>query len=72
MPVIDPAKCTGCELCANACGPKCLAMQDGVAVLTLPEACGSEEHCMGLCADDAIRMAWLPWDGNRSRGIWCS
>lgn len=70
MPVIDEDKCTGCALCANACGPECLVMQDSLAVLTLPEACGSEEHCIGLCADDAIHMAWLPWKGDTSRGKW--
>ena len=44
-------------------------MQEGLAVLTVPDACGSEEHCIGLCADDAIQMAWHPWkgDGNSRR-----
>src|ERR1039457_5470864 len=72
MPVVDADKCSGCELCVNACGPKCLEMQLGLAVLTVPEASGSEEHCIGLCADDAIHMAWLPWIGNASRGKWRS
>ncbi len=70
MPIVDPDKCSGCELCVNACGPQCLEMQLGLAVLTAPEACGSEEHCIGLCADDAIHMAWLPWTGDPSRGKW--
>ena len=70
MPVIDAAKCTGCELCARACGPRCLVMLDGVAVLTRPEDCGSEEHCIGHCSDEAIHMTWLPWNGNLGRGKW--
>ena len=70
MSVIDEDKCSGCGLCVSACGPACLEMPNVVAVLTLPEACGSEEHCIGVCADDAIGMAWLPWIGDTSRGKW--
>ena len=70
MPVIDADRCSGCELCVSACGPACLGMDGVLAVLTLPVACGSEEHCIGVCADDAIRMAWLPWTGDPSRGKW--
>jgi MinD superfamily P-loop ATPase len=70
MPIIDDEKCTGCRLCVDACGPKCLEMVDALAVLTLPEVCGSEEHCIGLCGDYAIYMAWLPWTGETSRGKW--
>ncbi len=72
MPIIDDEKCTGCRLCVDACGPKCLEMVASLAVLTLPEVCGSEEHCIGLCADDAIHMAWRPWAGDTSRGKWQS
>lgn len=70
MPVIDESKCSGCTLCASACGPGCLEMEDSIAVLTVPEACGSEEHCIGVCAEDAIHMAWLPWTGDTTRGKW--
>jgi MinD superfamily P-loop ATPase len=70
LPVVDASKCTGCALCANACGPGCLVMRQEVAVLAEPEVCGSEEHCIGLCTDDAIHMAWVPWSGNRARGLW--
>ena len=70
MPVINEDKCSGCGLCVSACGPACLGMDSALAVLTLPEVCGSEEHCIGVCADDAILMAWLPWVGDTSRGKW--
>jgi Na+-translocating ferredoxin:NAD+ oxidoreductase RNF subunit RnfB len=70
MPAIDEDKCSGCMLCLGACGPACLQMDNALAVLTLPEVCGSEEHCISVCADDAIQMAWLPWTGDASRGKW--
>lgn len=72
MPVVDEDRCSGCGLCVDACGPKCLEMREGIALLTLPEACGSEEHCIGVCPEDAIHMAWIPWVGDTSRGKWRS
>ena len=58
------------RLCVEACGPKSLIMTDGIAVLAYPDTCGSEEHCISVCRDDAIHMAWLPFSGNRSLGKW--
>jgi len=72
MPVVDEDICSGCGLRAKACGPRCLEMQTELPVLTVPDACGSEEHCIGLCFDDAIWMAWLPWKSGTSRGEWRS
>jgi len=45
-------------------------MVNGVAKLVAPDTCGSEEHCIAVCRDDAIRMAWLPFVGNASIGTW--
>lgn len=70
MPIILGDQCTGCGLCVKACGPKSLAMADGVAVLVLPDTHGSEEHCIAACGDEAIQMAWLPFSGNRTVGRW--
>lgn len=70
MPVVLVDHCTGCGLCVDACGPKSLVMADGIAVLAFPETCGSEEHCISACRDDAIQMAWLPFSGNRDVGKW--
>ncbi|MFB3918133.1 MAG: 4Fe-4S binding protein [Terriglobales bacterium] len=70
VPIILDEKCTGCGLCVEACGPKCLKITDSIAVLARPDTCGSEEHCIGVCNDDAIHMAWVPMPKNNSRGKW--
>lgn len=70
MPAILEDRCTGCGLCVEACGPKSLVMVKGVAVLGFPDTCGSEEHCIAVCVDEAIQMTWLPFSGNRNTGRW--
>ena len=45
-------------------------MVNGVAELTEPETCGSEEHCITECRDDAIQMAWVPMEGDPAIGQW--
>jgi Na+-translocating ferredoxin:NAD+ oxidoreductase RNF subunit RnfB len=54
----------------DACGPCSLSLFDNLAVLSDPESCGSEEHCIEPCPENAIHMAWLPWAGNEARGVW--
>jgi Na+-translocating ferredoxin:NAD+ oxidoreductase RNF subunit RnfB len=70
MPIVLEDRCTGCGLCVEACGPKSLAIADDVAALVLPDTCGSEEHCISACKDEAIQMAWLPFSRNRNVGRW--
>ena len=70
VPVVDASKCTGCSRCIEVCGVKCLAIAEGIAVLTQPDACGSEEHCITACLDDAIHMAWIPIKRKEKLGIW--
>jgi MinD superfamily P-loop ATPase len=70
MPVISAERCTGCGLCVDACGPRSLEMVNGIAVLTKPDTCGSEEHCIAVCRDEAIAMAWLPFSGDQAVGKW--
>jgi ferredoxin len=72
LPVIVEDACTGCGLCVAACGPACLETRKLVAILTRPEDCGSEEHCIRACPEDAIHMAWLPSEGDPSLGTWRS
>lgn len=70
VPVVDPDLCNGCGLCIDACGPQSLELVRGLAVLTLPDTCGSEEHCIPVCSVQAIRMEWVPFGGKRARGRW--
>ncbi len=47
-PVLDPAKCIGCGLCAKMCPPQSLKMVDGKPVFNLPECIRCyccQEHC---------------------------
>lgn len=74
VPVIEEFRCNGCQECVLACGPKCLEIVDHVAVLTKPDICGSEEHCIAPCPIAAIHMEWVEMDGgvdwNLERGRW--
>lgn len=70
VPVIDEELCTGCGACVEACGPRSLALVEKIAVLSHPHTCGSEEHCIAPCLDDAIHMAWVRLEGDGSRGKW--
>ncbi|MCW5979684.1 MAG: 4Fe-4S binding protein [Bryobacteraceae bacterium] len=70
VPVIREENCTGCGLCVDACGPNSLDLVDGIAVLVRPHTCGSEEHCIGVCEDDAIQMAWVPMSVGKDCGKW--
>lgn len=72
IPVVIKEFCTGCGLCVEACGPACLETQNLVAVLERPNDCGSEEHCISACPEDAIYMTWIPIEGDRSIGRWGS
>jgi len=47
----------------------CLLEQLGFLLMgESPNVCGSEEHRIGVCADDAIQMARLPWIGDATLG----
>jgi ferredoxin len=52
----------------EACGPRSLIMVDGIAALAFPDKCGSEEHCISACPEDAIQMTWVFFSGNKAVG----
>lgn len=70
VPVIDTNACSGCQECIYACGPNCLELVQGTAVLTKPDRCGSEEHCMAPCPSGAIEMQWVQMSGDTNVGKW--
>jgi Na+-translocating ferredoxin:NAD+ oxidoreductase RNF subunit RnfB len=70
IPVVIEELCSGCNLCVAACGPACLELDATVAVLARPNVCGSDEHCIGVCPEDAIHMAWVLMEGDRTIGQW--
>ena len=70
LPVVDWDLRTGCGLCVKSCGPQCLAMPRGFALLLHPDACGSDEHCLAACQEDAIYMHWIPMSCDTNIGNW--
>jgi MinD superfamily P-loop ATPase len=53
IPLIDQQVCTGCGLCARACGFHALLALPGVPLL-LPELCHSCGVCTFVCPEEAI------------------
>ena len=70
LPVVIEELCTGCGLCVEACGPMCLELENRVATLPRPDDCGSEEHCIAACPEDAMLMRWVPTEGTEQFGLW--
>lgn len=64
LPIVDPARCTGCGRCVGACPPHVLSLQVGEgqrwgpkhAVLHDAPACTGCALCYVCCPFDAIRM----------------
>ena len=70
IPIVDVEYCTGCGACVEACGPRCLEIINGIAVLTHPDKCGSEEHCIEPCPEGCIRMEWVERNWDKNIGKW--
>jgi Na+-translocating ferredoxin:NAD+ oxidoreductase RNF subunit RnfB len=41
-----------------------------VAMLLNAGTCGSEEHCIAACPENAIHMQWIPMKGDQDVGRW--
>jgi Na+-translocating ferredoxin:NAD+ oxidoreductase RNF subunit RnfB len=70
IPAILADACTGCGLCVEACGPRSLAIVEKIATLAFPDTCGSEEHWVSACPENAIQMIWAPFSGDMGAGQW--
>jgi MinD superfamily P-loop ATPase len=70
IPVVNETLCTGCNRCVEACVEQTLTVRQAVAVLAWPNQCCSDGECIEACPVDAMRMAWVELDGDRTRGRW--
>lgn len=70
VPVIDANMCSGCQECIYACGTNCLELVQGIAALTNPDRCGSDENCIAPCPSGAIEMQWVSISGDKNIGRW--
>lgn len=58
IPVIDPARCIGCELCVKLCPNNVLALVRGIAVVIEPESCNYTSICQEICPVEAINLTY--------------
>ncbi len=70
VPVLKAELCNGCHLCVAACKPGCLDPAAGSVRLARLDSCRSEGHCETVCDRGAIRLEWLPFEGDRGVGSW--
>jgi NAD-dependent dihydropyrimidine dehydrogenase PreA subunit len=70
VPYIDVERCKACGICGEVCPHDCLGVIDGIAALVRPDLCRSEGTCVEVCPERAIRMRFMPVDGDSSVGRW--
>ena len=58
-PVVNVARCTGCELCVSLCPQHSLEMVDGKSALVRPGDCRGEGLCADVCNVGAIEIVWI-------------
>jgi formate hydrogenlyase subunit 6/NADH:ubiquinone oxidoreductase subunit I len=59
LPMIDPARCTGCRLCVELCPTQALDQVDGKAALVYPQRCTYCTICEDICPENAIALPFL-------------
>jgi len=55
-PIVDEAKCAGCEECVEVCPVDVFEMQDGKTHAVNAEECLGCESCVEVCEEDAITI----------------
>lgn len=70
LPIIDGNLCTGCGRCLEVCGSRALQLINGGVVLARALNCTSDDQCVSVCEEDALRMDWIDLAGDKNRGRW--
>jgi NAD-dependent dihydropyrimidine dehydrogenase PreA subunit len=58
LPIIETAKCIGCELCVKVCPHHVWSFIDNMAAVTDPEACDYIGACQEICPTEAISLIY--------------
>ncbi len=58
LPIIETAKCIGCELCMKVCPHHVWSFIDNMAAVTDPEACDYIGACQEICPTEAISLIY--------------
>jgi len=58
LPIIETAKCIGCELCVKVCPHHVWSLIDNMAAVTDPEACNYTGACQEICPTEAINLIY--------------
>ena len=54
LPLIDPARCTGCGVCEQLCPTNAVAVRAHQAIIVRPQACTYCDLCETYCPEGAI------------------
>lgn len=58
IPKINPAKCTGCNVCVRICPNTVLTLKNDIAVVRNPQACHYTGDCQEVCPTGAISLTY--------------